>query len=129
MELTEQTARWNVFHKNPYRVRLGTSGPFGVPLRCPTTHEVRTPDGRGAYTVFEGGSIYWSAAAGAHPVWGAVRDAWARQGWEGTVLPPHGPAATRSWRRPVVGGAGGGSGERPPQVAPPPRPPPHPPHH
>lgn len=61
---------------------LGMGG-WDSQLKCPTTEELPTPDGRGAYTVFEGGSIYWSEATGAHPVWGAVRDAWARQGWEG----------------------------------------------
>lgn len=52
------------------------------PLGCPTTPENATPDGRGAYTHFQGGSIYWSASTGAHPVWGAIRDSWAGQGWE-----------------------------------------------
>ncbi|WP_432534868.1 SpoIID/LytB domain-containing protein [Kineococcus arenarius] len=36
----------------------------------------------GAYSLFEGGSVYWSPATGAHAVRGAIRDAWARQGWE-----------------------------------------------
>ncbi|WP_432493120.1 excalibur calcium-binding domain-containing protein [Kineococcus gypseus] len=56
------------------------------PLGSPTTDETRTPDGRGAYNVFQGGSIYWSPATAAHDVRGAIRDAWARAGWEGGVL-------------------------------------------
>ncbi|UNT00817.1 hypothetical protein MMF93_33265 [Streptomyces tubbatahanensis] len=43
------------------------------PLKCPVTDEVTAPDGRGRYTHFQGGSIYWSAATGSHAVWGAVR--------------------------------------------------------
>ncbi|MFE6904014.1 hypothetical protein ACFVFJ_45665, partial [Streptomyces sp. NPDC057717] len=45
-------------------------GDVSSPLKCPVTDEMTTPDGRGRYTHFQGGSIYWSAATGAHPVWG-----------------------------------------------------------
>ncbi|WP_432542490.1 LGFP repeat-containing protein [Kineococcus sp. SYSU DK002] len=48
----------------------------------PTTGDTRTPVAPGYYTHFEGGSVYWSPATGAHAVRGAIRDAWARQGWE-----------------------------------------------
>ncbi|WP_432491278.1 LGFP repeat-containing protein [Kineococcus auxinigenes] len=51
-------------------------------LGFPTTSEIRTPNGRGAYNHFQWGSIYWSPGTGAHPVYGAIRDAWASQGWE-----------------------------------------------
>ncbi|NIZ91503.1 SpoIID/LytB domain-containing protein [Kineococcus rubinsiae] len=51
-------------------------------LGYPVTGDVRTPNGAGYYTHFQGGSIYFSAATGAHEVRGAIRDAWARQGWE-----------------------------------------------
>ncbi|PPK94737.1 LGFP repeat-containing protein [Kineococcus xinjiangensis] len=53
-------------------------------LGCPTTSETALP--RGAFTHFEGGSVYWSPATGAHLVRGAIRDAWARHGWEAGVL-------------------------------------------
>ncbi|SED28345.1 LGFP repeat-containing protein [Streptomyces sp. 2112.3] len=56
------------------------------PLKCPVTDEMTTPDGRGRYTHFQNGSIYWSAATGAHPVWGAVRDKWQAMGWETSAL-------------------------------------------
>ncbi|GAB7192233.1 hypothetical protein NUM3379_29420 [Kineococcus sp. NUM-3379] len=57
--------------------RLGwETGPLGFPV----TDEVRL--GGGAFTHFRGGSVYWSPATGAHEVRGAIRDAWARQGWE-----------------------------------------------
>ena len=46
-------------------------------LGFPTTSEVRTPNGRGAYNVFQRGSIYWSPSTGVHPVYGAIGDAWA----------------------------------------------------
>jgi uncharacterized protein with LGFP repeats len=36
----------------------------------------------GCFQEFQGGAIYWSPASGAHPVSGALRTAWARQGWE-----------------------------------------------
>ncbi|WP_407644074.1 LGFP repeat-containing protein, partial [Enemella evansiae] len=31
---------------------------------------------------FQGGSIYWSPASGAHQSWGLIRDYWAGNGWE-----------------------------------------------
>ncbi|GAB7192883.1 hypothetical protein NUM3379_35920 [Kineococcus sp. NUM-3379] len=55
-------------------------------LGFPTTDEVRTPNGRGAYNVFQGGSVYWSPATGAHAVRGAIRDTWGAHGWEGGTL-------------------------------------------
>ncbi|WP_432483802.1 N-acetylmuramoyl-L-alanine amidase [Kineococcus esterisolvens] len=49
-------------------------------LGYPTTDE--QPLRGGAFTHFQGGSIYFSPASGTHVVRGAIRDAWARQGWE-----------------------------------------------
>ena len=51
-------------------------------LGYPTTDELTTPDGVGKYTQFQGGSIYWSPATGAHVVRGPVRDKWGSMGWE-----------------------------------------------
>ena len=62
---------------------LGGAGGF---LGDPLTPEVRTPDGRGAYVVFEGGSIYWSPRTGAHEVHGGIREAYAWAGWEAGPL-------------------------------------------
>nr|WP_246314193.1 hypothetical protein [Kineococcus aurantiacus] len=56
------------------------------PLGFPTSGEVRTPNGRGAYTVFERGSIYWSPTTGAHEVHGDIRAAYAWAGWENGYL-------------------------------------------
>lgn len=64
---------------------LAASGPST--LGAPTTDELRTPDGVGRYNHFTGGgSVYWSAASGAHVVTGAVRARWAELGWELGVL-------------------------------------------
>ncbi len=56
------------------------------PLGCPTTDELTTPNGRGRYNTFTGGSIYWTATTGAHPVWGAIGDKWGALGWEAGTL-------------------------------------------
>jgi hypothetical protein len=55
-------------------------------LGFPTTGDQRTPTKAGAYTHFEGGSVYWSPATGAHAVRGALREAWAASGWENGPL-------------------------------------------
>ncbi|MGI5171219.1 DUF2599 domain-containing protein [Spirillospora sp. CA-253888] len=52
------------------------------PLGCPITNELSTPDGRGRFNHFNGGSIYWTAETGAHAVWGSIRDRWQSLGWE-----------------------------------------------
>ena len=52
------------------------------PLGYPRTDELRTPDGRGRYNHFAGGSAYWSSATGAHVVRGGVLDRWAAERWE-----------------------------------------------
>jgi uncharacterized protein with LGFP repeats len=40
----------------------------------------------GCFQPFQGGSLYWSQASGAHWVRGPIRDAWATEGWEGGWL-------------------------------------------
>jgi L,D-peptidoglycan transpeptidase YkuD (ErfK/YbiS/YcfS/YnhG family) len=54
-------------------------GPAGW-LGNPASREVTGLRGGGAYQVFRGGSIYWSAAAGAHTIAGAIRSNWASAG-------------------------------------------------
>ena len=61
-----------------WRATGGADGPLGPP----TSGEVRTPRGDGAYTHFLGGSIYWSPATGAHAVQGSIQSAWGDTGWE-----------------------------------------------
>ncbi|WML63145.1 alpha/beta hydrolase-fold protein [Rhodococcus sp. AH-ZY2] len=65
-----------------YQAAGGPAGPLGYP----TTEERGTPDGRGRFNHFQHGSIYWTPQTGAHAVRGAIRDEWARQGWEGGPL-------------------------------------------
>lgn len=55
-------------------------------LGYPLTDETATPDGRGRYNHFEGGSVYWSPETGAHEVHGAIRNLWANLGWERSSL-------------------------------------------
>jgi uncharacterized protein with LGFP repeats len=55
-------------------------------LGFPVTDETGTPDGRGRYNHFEGGSIYWTPQTGAFEVHGAIRDTWAKMGWERSRL-------------------------------------------
>jgi hypothetical protein len=58
------------------------AGRLGYPL----TDETTTPDGRGRFNHFEGGSVYWTPQTGAHPVWGAIGALWASMGWERSCL-------------------------------------------
>lgn len=55
-------------------------------LGFPLTDESTTPDGIGRYNHFQGGSIYWTPATGAHEVHGAIRNKWASLGWERSAL-------------------------------------------
>jgi L,D-peptidoglycan transpeptidase YkuD (ErfK/YbiS/YcfS/YnhG family) len=64
---------------------LALGGPAGK-LGYPTTNELATPVQGGRYNHFQGGSIYWASGAGAHQIGGAIRDTWARLGWETGTL-------------------------------------------
>jgi uncharacterized protein with LGFP repeats len=55
-------------------------------LGYPTTGERTTPDGRGRFNHFEGGSVYWTAGTGAQDVQGPIRQHWAGLGWERGLL-------------------------------------------
>lgn len=55
-------------------------------LGYPLTNESTCPDGVGKYNHFQGGSIYWSPASGAHEVHGAIKTHWASLGWEKSFL-------------------------------------------
>ncbi|WP_432509770.1 SpoIID/LytB domain-containing protein [Kineococcus sp. SYSU DK001] len=78
-------------------------------LGFPTTSDAPTPNGQGWFTHFQNGSIYWSPATGAHFTRGAIRDAWARLGWEnGLGFPVTGDAALangRGWFTRFQGGS------------------------
>lgn len=58
--------------------QLGGSSSF---LGQPLTDEADGWYG-GRFVAFQGGSIYWSWATGAHEVHGGIRQAWANTGWE-----------------------------------------------
>jgi len=63
------------------RVYLATGGHefYGAPV----TDESITPDGVGRYNHFaRPASVYWTPSTDAHVVYGAIRTAWARTGWE-----------------------------------------------
>lgn len=74
-----------------YTALGGSAGPLGAALGA----ELTTPDGRGAYQHYAGGSIYASPATGAHEVRGAIRSRWASLGWEnGMGFPTTGDTRT-----------------------------------
>ncbi|MDL9949005.1 hypothetical protein QSJ19_26195 [Gordonia sp. ABSL11-1] len=51
-------------------------------LKFPTSDEIVAPDGKGRFTNFQGGAIYWHPSTGAHPVVGAMREIWGVFGYE-----------------------------------------------
>ncbi|MBW3538129.1 RICIN domain-containing protein [Candidatus Parcubacteria bacterium] len=55
-------------------------------LDLPVTDELGTPNGKGRYSKFIGGSIYWSPATGAHAVNGAIKNKWGEKGYENGFL-------------------------------------------
>ncbi|MHA7986107.1 LGFP repeat-containing protein [Rathayibacter sp. CAU 1779] len=55
-------------------------------LAFPVGEESGCPDGVGRFQHFQGGSIYWTPATGAHVVYGAIRDRWSSIGWERSYL-------------------------------------------
>ncbi|MGY1747096.1 hypothetical protein ACI781_16390 [Blastococcus sp. SYSU D00695] len=68
------------------RHRWAAQGWEGGGLGYPVTDTVCGLRGGGCFQHFQGGSVYWSPAAGARVVSGPVRDRWAAQGWEGGGL-------------------------------------------
>jgi hypothetical protein len=61
---------------------LGFTGTGCPNAGDPTTDETRTPNGKGRYNHFSGGSIYWTPATGAHFVDGAILKKWEQLKWE-----------------------------------------------
>lgn len=51
-------------------------------LKFPTSDEIVAPDGKGRFTTFQGGAIYWHPTTGAHPVYGPLHLFWAHFGYE-----------------------------------------------
>ncbi len=63
--------------------RLGWEKSF---LGYPLTDETSTPDEKGRYNHFQGGSIYWHPYIGSYEVHGAIRAFWANEGYEKGTL-------------------------------------------
>jgi hypothetical protein len=55
-------------------------------LGYPTTDEAGTPDGRGRFNHFQGGSIYYTGETGAHEIHGDIWKKWSEIGWEQSTL-------------------------------------------
>jgi uncharacterized protein with LGFP repeats len=70
----------------PIRDKWGSLDWERSALGFPAGDVARTPDGQGWYGHFQGGSIYWSAATGAHTISGPIRDRWASLGWQTSSL-------------------------------------------
>ncbi|MDQ1377598.1 MAG: hypothetical protein QOK20_3328 [Acidimicrobiaceae bacterium] len=68
--------------RDTWKANGGATGFLGYPF----TDALLTADKAGRYQAFQGGSIYWSAASGAHEVHGAVRDEWQSLGYENGFL-------------------------------------------
>jgi hypothetical protein len=51
-------------------------------LGFPATDQTRTPDGRGEFVHFQGGSIYYSASSGTREIHGPIWNKWAAEGFE-----------------------------------------------
>ncbi|MBP2321149.1 glucose/arabinose dehydrogenase [Kibdelosporangium banguiense] len=55
-------------------------------LGYPTINEGTPPDRIGRFNHFQGGSIYWTNATGAHEVHGEIKRRWESLGWETSYL-------------------------------------------
>lgn len=81
---TSSTGAWSV--QGAIKAKWANLGWETGFLRYPTTDETGTPDGRGRFNHFQGGSIYWTSATGAWSVQGAIKAKWASMGWETSCL-------------------------------------------
>lgn len=64
--------------RNKYNAMGGPASFLGYP----TSPEYQNPGNTGARSEFLNGSIYWSAATGAHPITPLFMTKWAQHGWE-----------------------------------------------
>lgn len=82
-DIGEAFGAWGLIHAK--WIEMG-----GVNYGYPITDELTPPDGRGRFNHFRAlqlqgrpeASIYWTPQTGAHAIYGAIRDAWLRQGAE-----------------------------------------------
>ncbi|WP_460744612.1 LGFP repeat-containing protein, partial [Mariniluteicoccus endophyticus] len=78
----QASATPSVSATSPIGRRWTELGGAGSPLGVPLAAEVCGLRDGGCYQKFRGGSIYWSPASGAHPVWGLIMDAYASHVFE-----------------------------------------------
>ena len=69
-------------------------------LGAPQSDETTTPDNTGRFNVFDGGVIYWSAALGAHVMFGPILQRWQSLGGEKSYL-GYPVSDVSSWTNPV----------------------------
>lgn len=70
------------FTRGSIRARWGSLGWENGRLGYPATDEYCDLIDAGCFQHFQDGSIYASRSGGTQPVWGAIKDYWASQGWE-----------------------------------------------
>ena len=68
--------------QGPVLQRWAAQGHENGPLGWPTGDTLRTGGGEGLHQRFDKGSMYWSAASGAHALVGSMATAFTAQGWE-----------------------------------------------
>ncbi|MFC4127614.1 LGFP repeat-containing protein [Nocardia rhizosphaerae] len=66
----------------PIRDKWAALGWESSPLGFPLSDVSAAGKGDGQYSMFPTGAIYWSAATGAHAVWGSIQADWIRAGAE-----------------------------------------------
>lgn len=74
------TGAWSVIGE--INRRYDALGAASAPVGLPTSDERGTPDGRGRFSQFTAGFVYWTPQTGAWPVRGAILSAWASAGYE-----------------------------------------------
>jgi subtilisin family serine protease len=92
-----------------YRDKWAAQGWEAGGLGYPTSDESGPMRGGGHGQQFQGGSIFWTPAAGAHPVSGPIRDRWGAMGWEAGALgypisDGSGPMRNGGWGQAFQGG-------------------------
>lgn len=70
------------FTRGSIRARWGSLGWENGRLGYPSSDEYCDLIDAGCFQHFQGGSLYASRSGGTQPVWGAIKDYWAGQGWE-----------------------------------------------
>ncbi|MCD2188841.1 N-acetylmuramoyl-L-alanine amidase [Actinomycetospora soli] len=74
------TGAWSVIGE--INRRYDALGAASSPVGLPTSDERRTPDGRGRFSQFTAGFVYWTPQTGAWPVRGGILSTWAAAGYE-----------------------------------------------